>query len=142
MLGYYDNNLAKMVMELMPEYPWIEWKFLSVPRIYWESMENQKKFINWIAKELKIESMDQWYQLRADDYVKNGGRDLMNIYKTPLKLLSTLFPDYPWLPWRFGFVQKGYWENPENRKLFVEWLYKELNLQSLDDWYKVTEKVE
>ncbi len=60
---------------------------------------------------------------------------------SPAKLLKTVFPEYKWLPWRFSKVSKGFWDKIENRKSFVEWVEKELNIKKQEDWYNVDIKV-
>jgi hypothetical protein len=52
-----------------------------------------------------------------------------------------MFPDYNWLPWKFEKSPQGFWENSENRKKFMNWAAKELNIKEMKDWYKVTHKV-
>ena len=53
----------------------------------------------------------------------------------------SVFPEYPWLPWKFNTVPRKFWENSENKRKFMDWLYKELQFTSMEDWYKVTPEV-
>lgn len=52
-------------------------------------------------------------------------------------MLSMVYPDHQWLPWRFKYVPKGIWREPNNRKEFIEWCADQLGITSLDQWYKI-----
>ena len=57
---------------MYPEYPWLPWKFSSLPRNYWDSVDNQKKFVEWAGKELGINEMSDWYKVTAKvDFSRN-----------------------------------------------------------------------
>ncbi len=59
---------------------------------------------------------------------------------TPLfKLLSNVYPEHKWLPWKFQQqVPMGYWEDPSNQKKFLDWAATELEIKEMSDWYNVT----
>jgi hypothetical protein len=56
------------------------------------------------------------------------------------KVLSDVYPEHDWLPWKFHKqnVPKGFWDNPLNRRKFVECAATELNINEMSDWYNVT----
>ena len=67
---------------------------------------------------------------------------MLKLYKySIIQLLSSVYPEYEWLPWKFNKAPNKYWENVETHKKFVEWAGKELGIKDLSDWYKVTTKV-
>jgi hypothetical protein len=57
---------------------------------------------------------------------------------SPLKLLESVFPEFKWLPWKFTRSSKNVFDDPINEKLFMEHAKKELKINSMEDWYKVT----
>jgi hypothetical protein len=65
---------------------------------------------------------------------KRGGGDLLKQYKNAHTLLSTLYPQHEWLPWKFPVVSRGFWSNVENQKKFLETISKELKITSLELW--------
>jgi hypothetical protein len=77
------------------------------------------------------------------DFLDIGGSGILNNkYKSsPLLFLTTMYPEYDWLPWKFEKCPKNYWENVNNHKKFVEWAATQLNIQDMNDWYKVSLKV-
>jgi hypothetical protein len=56
-------------------------------------------------------------------------------------MLATVFPEHPWLPWRFNLPPKYYWDGVKNIKKFFDWAGKQLNVNEINDWYKVSRKV-
>ncbi len=58
-------------------------------------------------------------------------------------LLSSIYPEYEWLPWRFLHlhVAKGFWDDVKNQRDFMDWAGKKLNYKSREDWYGVTAEV-
>ena len=62
-------------------------------------------------------------------------------YSPPL-LLSKMYPDYNWLPWKFKKCPRKYWDDVNNQRKFMDWAGKMLNIKDINDWSKVTTKVE
>jgi hypothetical protein len=80
--------------------------------------------------------------LKMKDFNSIGGESLLEKYKSsPLLLLSTLFPEHEWLPWKFSVVPRNFWENSDNQRKFVEWAAKELKIKEMKDWYQIKAKV-
>ena len=57
--GSYIN----LIMNNFPNYNWLPWKFNSVPDGFWSDSSNAKKYINWLANELKVNTMEDWYKV-------------------------------------------------------------------------------
>ena len=67
---------------------------------------------------------------------------LLPLYEnSPMKLLTSLYPKNDWQEWKFSSLPKGYWSNLQNQLNFLSYLSKQLNIKSMDDWYKITAKV-
>jgi hypothetical protein len=67
--------------------------------------------------------------------------DLFDLYKHPYPMLSALYPDYTWLPWKFIQSPKNYWSDISNQRMFLDWAGKQLGLNELNNWYGVHVKV-
>lgn len=48
------------------------------------------------------------------------------------------YPEYKFLPWKFKNAPRNIWEDENVVREYLYWVAKELNIQDLDDWYKVT----
>jgi hypothetical protein len=50
-----------------------------------------------------------------------------------------VYPSHDWLPWKFMRAAKGFWQSPDNQRLFFEYLTKEVKAwNSKEDWYQLT----
>ena len=55
-----------------------------------------------------------------------------------MKLITIAFPNYNWLPWKFKHTSKGYWNDENNIKEYMNWLSDKLNIKTMEDWYNVS----
>ena len=56
---------------------------------------------------------------------------------SPSLLLSIIYPEYNWLPWKFTLTPKNYWSEPKHQRKYMDWLENELGIKDKNDWYKV-----
>ena len=130
-----------MLQAVYTQYNWLPWKFTKVQTDYWTHSENQKQYMEWLSKELKIEHWEDWYQVTRKSITGNYGTSLLRLYEdSPSKLIISFFPQFPWIPWKFN-VPNNFWADPFNQKQYMIWLGKELKIASMDDWYHITKEV-
>ena len=82
-------------------------------------------------------------QSHFQDILNEGGSTLL-IKKhngSIQSLLTTAYPEYEWTPWLFGKCPQNFWDSIENQKKFLSWVAIQRNVNSLDDWYHVSQKV-
>ncbi len=65
-------------------------------------------------------------------------REFVISYLLIFIVLSVIFPEYNWVPWKFNRVPTGFWDDIENHKKFFNWVAKEKNIQKPADWQRVT----
>ena len=136
------NSTLMFLKDIFPEYEWLPWLFESTPQQYWND-ETQIKFAIWLGKTLCYKNMDDWYQITQKIIQDNkGGGLLCNKYNgSPLMFLKGVFPDYEWLPWKFGMTSLGYWNEKGNHRIYANWLGKTLGYKNMDDWYQINQKI-
>jgi hypothetical protein len=66
-----------------------------------------------------------------------GQRFLRVFGDSPITALRTVYPDHKWLEWKFDRVSASFWSDKENRKAFLDWAFKDLQLTSMADWYNI-----
>ncbi len=54
------KSVPNLLENVFPEYEWLQWKFkhYSVVKGFWDSVENQKMFLNYVSNELKYNKME------------------------------------------------------------------------------------
>jgi hypothetical protein len=123
-----------------PEHQWEQWKFTKAPRGWWKDTANHKVFLDAVAKNLNLSSMEDWYSVQFSDIQEQGGsRLLVEFYSGLLRhALTAVYPHHQWLEWKFAQVPKSFWHEPANRERYANWLQKELGYETMEDWYRVT----
>lgn len=68
-----------------------------------------------------------------------GGAHLLNnTYNGSVaQLLTSIYPNYNWIPWLFGRTAKHIWDDIDNQRKFMDYASKQLNLNKMEDWKKV-----
>ncbi len=57
-------------------------------------------------------------------------------------MLSSHYPNYDWLPWKFEErLPVGFWNDIKNQLNFMDWVATELQYKEKEDWYKLSSEV-
>ena len=100
-----------------------------------------KLFFDKLGIKLEFKCMDDWYNVTQEDFNKNGGGGLLQVYgDSPSKALQTIYPEHKWMLWRFSKKPTGFWKDMFNQKQFFDWLGGELGYKGMDDWYNITKE--
>jgi hypothetical protein len=79
----FGGSLYAALSFAYPEHQWLEWQFAGkMSPSFWSRVETQRKFTQWISKELKFATMDEWYRVNPDEVVKRGGTGICRIKLT------------------------------------------------------------
>ena len=102
-----------------------------------------KMFLVRLGAKLGYKHMEDWYQIKRENIIKNGGSTFLQDFKnSPPLLVTHAFPEHEWLLWRFNRLPSGYWDklmhDTKLQKKLLDWLCDQLSLTSLDDWYRVS----
>eukprot|EP01114_Cavostelium_apophysatum_P014945 TRINITY_DN3988_c0_g1_i1.p1 TRINITY_DN3988_c0_g1~~TRINITY_DN3988_c0_g1_i1.p1 ORF type:complete len:821 (-),score=192.21 TRINITY_DN3988_c0_g1_i1:289-2751(-) len=97
-LDLNQQSLAKSLQISFPEYDFQPWKFVNLPRGYWEETANLKKFMELASHQLGIQKLDQWYEVSVSEFEILGGGPLIASHGTFLAMLSKAFPEHNWKP--------------------------------------------
>lgn len=69
-----------------------------------------------------------------------GGGTILNLYNNSLlKLLSAVYRDFNWLPWKFS--TRDFWGEQSNQIRFLNWAAKQLKIKQMSDWYSISTNV-
>ena len=164
----YDNN-RQGLKHWFPDIEVVPWMFEDkrVQPDFWEDKENHLKFFNWLGIQLGYKHLDDWYNLTTKDIQRHGGIGLLHYYNSsPSKALQGVYPEHNWKLdnfkkkptslWRKRDVQRktffdhiemnfthtpvGFWSVRENHIKFFNWLFIQLQLGKLDDWYNIVKE--
>ncbi len=89
-------SIAELLKLAFPEHDWVEWKFARVTNGFWESKTNQRMYLLWLFKELKLKFPDEAAELKKNDFENNYGATL--VYdQTITEILQNAFETYDWV---------------------------------------------
>lgn len=115
-----------------------EWQAVYVSANFWSNMYNQRRYLEWLADCMKIETQQQWYSLELKTFKQHRGSGLTAQYNNSIrKLLKYALPEYSWNEWMFEHVPNGFWKNRDNIRKYIDWLAVELGFETQDDFYKL-----
>jgi hypothetical protein len=144
LLEIYGNSVSEMLKGVFPEHLWDDEKFHHRPQQFWHSMENQRRFVDQIAIDLKYKPGDrsEFYKLSVSELIKRGGAGLLGIYgNSIIAVLKSVYPEYPWLPWMFQRIPKSRILSDTNEvKSLIRYVEERLQIREPSGWYRVTRK--
>jgi len=110
-----------------------------IPARHWQSVANQRQFLDWLGEQVGLKNMEGWYKVSASEIKKRGGAGLLTHYGGSVaKALKTVYPDTVWQFWKFSSVPIGEWEDIANQRAYMDWYAKEYGVKTAADWYKVS----
>jgi len=118
------------------EYP--EWVMGRVPHRFWNDPHNHRRYFRWLKKQLKIETPDDWYQVKNEDLARLHGKHFLSYYGHSLvAVLRKFHPRKRWHEWLFHSTGPYFWDEPANRLRYMSWLANELGFRTATDWYQL-----
>ncbi len=91
-----------------------------------------------IARKLNITSKEDWSKINTNTLKLHGAGTLLRFYNgSPIKLLTTIYPEYKWNIHDWNQVPRGHWDNMDNQRAFVDDIGKKLSITNKEEWYNV-----
>eukprot|EP01122_Echinamoeba_exundans_P003379 TRINITY_DN13490_c0_g1_i1.p1 TRINITY_DN13490_c0_g1~~TRINITY_DN13490_c0_g1_i1.p1 ORF type:complete len:813 (-),score=56.65 TRINITY_DN13490_c0_g1_i1:127-2565(-) len=145
---YFKNSPSLLVRRMMPDHPWVEWRFNMVGNGFWAAWDNRKAYFDWLAKELHLASMEDWYRVKKEDVISHNGAGLLvHRYANCVSLaLADVFRDHEWQSWRWNRTPPLYWSTVSDDGTrvnmsaleFIQQAAENMSIKSLSDWYRIS----
>lgn len=138
LLKNHNASPPRVLMHVFNNYKWILWKFSKIPEGTMSDMANRRMYMDWLGGELKYKKMDDWYKITHKAFTGAGSNLLKKYYKDcPCLAVMDVYSEHKWYEWNFINVPKGFWDNLDNKKKYLEWLAAKLGYRNMKDWYTV-----
>lgn len=105
------------------------------------SLNETREFMDQLAFKLNLKQMKDWYYVSKKDVLDNGGRRYVSDNISLHQVLTLIYPNYEWLPWKFATIPVGYWNSIDNQRKFIIWFQSQRNINEMTDWYTISSKV-
>jgi hypothetical protein len=80
LVRYYKGSLPYALKSIYPDHEWHWWKFRQVSARYWSVQENQREFVDWVARQVKDFDPSKpttWSAVSAEKFQELGGATLL-----------------------------------------------------------------
>jgi hypothetical protein len=64
LMKIHNHSPLLALSKVYTEYEWLPWKFAA--KNYWMDVNNQRKFVDWVGKQLKIKEFEDWYNVKYE----------------------------------------------------------------------------
>src|SRR5690606_34282021 len=117
---------------LYHEYKWHHWRLGNVSKGYWNDIENQRSFMDWFGMKLGIKTYEDWLNISRQE-LELGGKifnTIQTIHDNSIdKLLSCVYPQFEWHPWKFKKLRYFLWNKESNIRSYLLWIAEKLNIE-------------
>ena len=138
LLNLYGGSVQAIVKSYLPHEDWKEWLFASTPQRFWQEAANQQRYLQWLGAQLGFRDPEDWYALSTRQVNAHHGSGLLVVLgNARMAVLRAYLPDYDWQEWRLPNIPPGFWEQPANRRRYLDWLGTQLGYQRAEDWQRV-----
>jgi hypothetical protein len=95
----------------------------SIPKGFWRKnseliVENVRAWCDWYALYRGFTSFNDWYNITGEEINKKGGSGFFTtkiVKESPYILMSLVYDQYPWKPYKFKQAPQGYFKDINNR---------------------------
>ncbi len=94
-LTHYHGSPVLAVIDLLPGI-WYEWKFVRAPKGFWKVIDNRRRYLRWLGKELGFRRPQDWYRMRTVDIVARYGGRLLKEHSSFCNLMREFLPQLDW----------------------------------------------
>jgi hypothetical protein len=101
LLDNYDNSTNSSLFEALksvyPEYDWDPIHSNKHSASFWQDTKNQRRYMDWIAEQLDIQTQHDWYKITVKQVQQLGGSSALETHKNSLFMtLQSVYPEYKW----------------------------------------------
>jgi hypothetical protein len=76
----FKGSVQAVLAEFDPEFDWKPWLFCSVPRSFWQCVDNRRRYLRWLGRQIGFRKTDDWANLQRKHFVTHGGTGLLEKY--------------------------------------------------------------
>jgi len=140
LLARYKGSFLAALQDAYPEHRFDALRCRpQVPAGYWDSRENRRSFLEGVAGQLGLRSMEDWRGVTNRQLQELGGGRLLNLYSGSLyAALKDLFPEQEVGPGCRAQLPKAYWEGGTKRREFLLALAERHGVREVEEWARVT----
>ena len=139
LLKHFGGSPSAIVKAMFPRHRWDDWRFGSAPKGFWEAVENRRRYLAWVGKQLGFRRSTDWYALTGSDLARHGGGRLLNLYGGSVcALVKEYLPQEDWKEWLFASTPQRFWHDADNQRRYLQWVGEQVGLRHPEEWYTLS----
>jgi hypothetical protein len=112
--------------------PWIDQRLEAG---FWDDRDNRVAYMHWLGQQLGYSKPEDWYGISRKAFEQHHGASLLGrYYSTILNAVSDFYPNYEWKPWLFAKTKNAFWQNLDNQRAYMDWLFIQLGYSKPEDF--------
>lgn len=137
------GGLGPALRAIYPDVEFHDWKLGKLPRNFWHSKSNRRRFFESIVPAARLEG---WYSekfLTTEVSKLRHAPSVLKIFRGSLvNALKDAFPEHNWQEWRFVRGPHGIWKEKAQRKRFFDAFaeHHQIGKNDVDSWYTITQR--
>lgn len=136
LLQKYRNSSSRMITSVFSDHKWNLLQFRPIRKNVQDKTTARRKILQHVAKELKMDRMEDWYAVTRSQIRERGGGRLLRQYSSIADMVASIFTEHHWDLHKFT-KRKGVWSTLRSQRDGVRLFAKELNTNKIEDWYAV-----
>lgn len=113
---------------------------IKLKKDYFNDYEDTRKWLKYLCNKKNFKTYDDMYNLKRKDFKDNYGGQLLVKYISISKILNKYIPEYRFYGFHFNPVHKEYLEKQENIRECMEYIFKKLHYNNIEDLYNIGQK--
>ena len=143
MYKHYRGDFKILLSTIYPNFPWnfppTLQNTILLSRNYFQSFENQRKFMDKLFIKYKLKSLDDWLNISQFKIMKEDrGYALFRNYNQDYSLLLSKI--YPHHRWNFLLLKSSLninFTSIENQRKYMEKMFYKFQLKTINDWISI-----
>jgi len=110
----------------------VESSYAEIPRAAWKDVATLRRFFDSLGKAFNLSFPNDYYKITSKQIEAHGGLNLLKAFdKSVVGAIVAAYPEHEWQIWRFERVPKGFWQNDENVMKYLQWLQKQIGVETM-----------
>lgn len=142
---HYNNSYFTCLKKVYPEFEWNASQFVGIPhyishpkpRNYWTDKQHRRAFMDSVAEQLGIKTLEDWYGVQTRQVAECGGDQLLKNYfnNSLFATLKSVYDEFEWNPLLFKSAPLYYWNILDNQTVrdTVNHILQDLGPKHLQD---------
>jgi hypothetical protein len=128
------EHVSSLFADAYPEFLWYPWCFrhhapLSVK--FWQSKDNQRKFMDWLKELLQIRNHDEWYRVPSSEFSRHGASQLLELHHGSMfRVLTSVYPEIQW-----NITLSNEWKSLIHLRKKLDYVADRMGIKKMEDWY-------